>query len=134
MRLSMIAVSVSVLALSACSEPAEVPSESPSAAAEPFVLGERPPTFAQCAACHTIEVGRNGIGPSLAGVSGAKAGHVGDFAYSSAMRASGLTWDEATLDMYLENPRGVVPGTKMSYPGMRDPQDRQKIIAYLKTL
>ena len=94
----------------------------------------RPAEFAQCAMCHKVEPGANSLGPSLAGVYGAKAGHVGDFAYSSAMRQSGLTWDAATLDRYLEAPAKTVPGTKMSYPGLKDPAKRQAVIDYLKTL
>lgn len=105
--------------------------------AETAVSSTPPKAFAQCGACHSVEADRNIIGPSLASVYGAKAGHVGDFAYSKAMReagASGLTWNDATLNSYLENPRAVVPGTSMSYAGMRNPQKRAEIIAYLKTL
>lgn len=96
--------------------------------------GQRPAAFAQCAVCHQVEPGRHGIGPSLAGVFGAVAGHVPDYAYSQAIRRSGLVWDEATLDRYLEAPLRTVPGTKMSYAGMRDADRRQAVIAYLKTL
>ena len=65
---------------------------------------------------------------------GAKAGHVGDFAYSDAMRDSGLTWDAANLDTYLTNPREIVPGTKMSFAGLKDAAKRKDLIEYLKTL
>lgn len=92
-----------------------------------------PLAFVQCGTCHQTKPGRNGIGPSLAGVFGAKAGHVGDYAYSAAMRGSGLTWDEATLDTFLANPRAAVPGTKMSYAGLRDEGQRAEIIEFLKT-
>lgn len=81
-----------------------------------------------------VEPGGNGIGPTLAGVFGVKAGHVDDFAYSQAMRRSGLVWDEPTLGRYLEAPRELVPGTRMSYAGLDDPAQRQAVIAYLKTL
>lgn len=97
-------------------------------------LGDQPKSFAQCAVCHGTEAGKKGIGPTLAGVFGAKAGHVGDYAYSPAMRESGLTWDEAALDNYLTSPQSAVPGTKMSFGGMGDAQKRAEIIAYLKTL
>ncbi len=100
----------------------------------PGKAAERPAAFAQCAICHSVEPGRNGIGPSLAGVYGAQAGHVADYAYSTAMRESGLTWDEATLDSYLQNPRAAVPNTKMSYAGLRDDAQRAELIAWLKAL
>lgn len=93
-----------------------------------------PAIFTQCKACHNVAKGKNGIGPSLAGVFGAAAGHVGDYTYSSAMKSSGLTWDAATLDAYLKNPRETVPGTKMSYAGLRDDAKRAELIEYLKTL
>ncbi len=96
--------------------------------------GARPVAFARCATCHRTEPGRNGVGPSLAGVYGAPAAHEPTYAYSRAMRESGLTWDEATLDAYLADPREVVPGTKMAFAGVRDPEERAAIIEYLKTL
>ena len=96
--------------------------------------GQRPAAFAQCTVCHAVEPDQNRIGPSLAGVYGAKAGHVGDFAYSQAMRASGLTWDEPTLDRFLESPLKTVPGTKMSFAGLRNAEQRRQVIDYLKTL
>jgi len=86
---------------------------------------------AKCAICHTFEVGKNKIGPSLAGVVGRKAGSLPDFSYSPAMKGSNLTWDAATLDKYLTNPRAVVPGTKMIFPGLPTPADRANMIAYL---
>lgn len=91
-----------------------------------------PAAFAQCSVCHSVEPGQNSIGPSLAGVFGAKAGHVGDFAYSPAMRESGLKWDEATLDTYLKAPRELAPGTIMSYAGLRDDAARAELIEWLK--
>lgn len=97
-------------------------------------MGDRPKAFNQCASCHGIAPGAKLIGPSLAGVVGAKAGHVGDYAYSSAIRESGLVWDEASLDAYLTNPQAAVPGTKMSFGGLKDAQKRAEIIGYLKTL
>lgn len=93
-----------------------------------------PPMFALCSACHSVKPGENGIGPSLAGVFGAKAGHVSSFDYSDAMAGSGLTWDQATLNRYLENPQGVVPGTSMSYGGLKNADQRKAVVDYLKTL
>jgi len=84
-----------------------------------------------CALCHSIDPGRNLVGPSLAGVVGRRAGQVQGYDYSDANRNSGLTWDVATLDVYLTSPRGLVPGTKMSFPGLKDPADRAAVIAFL---
>jgi cytochrome c len=61
-------------------------------------------------------------------------GHVQGFSYSEANRRSGLTWDTGTLDRYLTAPRQVVPGTLMSFPGVKDPTQRANLIAYLATL
>ncbi|MDN3647155.1 c-type cytochrome [Pontixanthobacter aestiaquae] len=143
MRIQFVTICTGAALLSACGEQTDTspdsitraPGESQSVVAEQTsVTGARPASFAQCVACHRVEPGKNGIGPSLAGVYGAKAGHVGDYAYSSALRESGLIWDAATLDRYLENPRKVVPNTKMTYSGMRSAEDRARIVAYLQTL
>jgi cytochrome c len=96
--------------------------------------GAVPPAFAQCASCHSTEPGKNLIGPSLAGIFGTKAGEVAGYNFSTAMKESGLTWDEATLDRYLKAPREVIPGTKMTYPGLKDDAKRAAVVAYLKSL
>jgi cytochrome c len=88
---------------------------------------------AQCSACHSIVEHKKLIGPSLFGVVGRKSGSE-DFAYSDANKNSGLTWDEATLDKYLTSPRTVVPGTKMTYAGLKDDAKRADLIAYLATV
>lgn len=74
------------------------------------------------------------VGPSLFGIVGRPAGSVPGFHYSAANRNSGLTWDTATLDKYLTNPRQMVPGTLMAYPGLTDARKRTDLIAYLATL
>jgi len=94
----------------------------------------KPAAYAQCAACHSVEPGKHGIGPSLHGVYGTKAGDIPGYAFSDKLKASGLTWDDATLDKWLAGPMKLVPGTKMTYAGMSDPAKRAEIIAYLKTL
>ena len=86
-----------------------------------------------CALCHSINAGQNLIGPSLAGVVGRRSGQATGYDYSDANRNSGLTWDPGTLDRYLTDPRGVVPGTKMSFPGLKDPAERQAVIGFLES-
>jgi cytochrome c len=90
--------------------------------------------FAKCAICHTIDPAKKGIGPTLFGVVGRKSATVEGFAYSEAMKKADKTWDEATLDTYLTNPKTLVPGTKMVFPGLPKPEDRANVIAYLATL
>jgi cytochrome c len=90
--------------------------------------------FSKCAICHSVQPGENKIGPSLAGIVGRPAASAPGFAYSEAMKKYGVTWDAATLDAYLVNPRQAVPGTKMIFVGLKDPADRANLIAYLETL
>ncbi|WKW51532.1 c-type cytochrome [Rhodomicrobium lacus] len=101
------------------------------AAGDP-VKGEQ--VFKQCKICHQVgPTAKPGVGPVQNNVVGAKAGSRPGFNYSDAMKNSGLTWDEATLDKYLENPKAIVPGTKMVFVGLKNPQDRADVIAYLAT-
>lgn len=88
--------------------------------------------FRKCKACHSLEKGKNKVGPSLHGVIGRKAGTLEGYHYSSAMKDSGLTWDEATLAKYLHKPKAMVPKTKMSFPGLRKDSEIQDVIAYIK--
>ncbi|MBI1777309.1 MAG: cytochrome c family protein [Proteobacteria bacterium] len=90
--------------------------------------------FSQCIACHRAEEGKNLIGPSLFGVYGRPAASVQDFSYSPAMKNSKITWDDASLDKYLENPMAVVRGGRMAFPGVKNATQRADVIAYLKTL
>jgi cytochrome c len=90
--------------------------------------------FKKCALCHTTEPGKNKIGPSLFGVVGRKAGSLDGFSYSEAMKNFDHTWDAETLETYLADPRAVVPGTKMIFPGIKDKAERENVIAYLETL
>jgi cytochrome c len=115
--------------------PTETPSPTPTPTATATQAAVTAPTvFNQCAACHSTARGEHGIGPSLAGVFGRRAGTVAGFEFSQAMKDSGLTWNQATLDRYLTDPRGVVPGTTMAYGGVKDAAQRQAVINYLKTL
>lgn len=90
--------------------------------------------FNKCAACHSIEPGKNRVGPTLFGIFGKKAGQAEGYNYSAAMKNSGLTWDAATLNTYLEKPNDMVKGSKMAFAGIRDATERQNLIAYLETL
>lgn len=90
--------------------------------------------FRQCAACHSTAHGEHLTGPSLAHVFNRKAGGAADFMrYSEALKRSGLTWNEPNLDKWLAAPAQLVPGNSMTFPGVRDPQARQDLIAYLKS-
>lgn len=88
--------------------------------------------FITCKTCHAVEAGVNKIGPSLAGIVGRKAGTMAGFSYTPANRDSGITWTPEKLFQYLENPQRVVPGTKMAFAGLSDPQKRADVIAYLQ--
>src|SRR5690348_3917607 len=86
--------------------------------------------YTRCLACHTLA--HNRVGPRHCGLFGRKAGTVPKYQYSSAMKNYGVTWDEETLDRFIENPLKTVPGTKMGYAGVKDAQERADLIAYLK--
>ena len=89
--------------------------------------------FRSCAACHSLTAGEQHTGPSLAGVLGQKAGTVSGFTrYSPALEQTDIIWTEETLDAWLANPRAMVPGNRMTFPGIGDDQARADLIAYLK--
>jgi cytochrome c len=89
--------------------------------------------FARCAVCHATTPGQTKIGPSLAGVFGRKSGSEPGYNYSPALKSAGITWDEQELDKYLTNPGADIHGTKMVI-SVPNAEDRQNVIAYLKTL
>jgi cytochrome c len=86
--------------------------------------------YRRCQGCHSIDANR--VGPRHAGLFGRHAGSLDDYNYSDAMRASGVVWDETTLDQFLTAPRKFIPGTKMPFAGIADAQERADLIAYLK--
>ena len=85
--------------------------------------------YERCQACHSLE--RNRTGPKHCGLLGRKAGGVAGFSYSKALKDSGILWDAESLDRFLENPFKAVPGTRMGYAGVKDPQERADLIAFL---
>lgn len=92
--------------------------------------------FKKCMACHTATAKTNKVGPYLMGVVGRPIASAENYQYSDAMKeyaASAKTWDEQHLNTYLENPKAVVPKTKMAFPGLKKPEERTDLIAYLKT-
>lgn len=90
--------------------------------------------FVQCRVCHSVEPGKNGLGPSLHDVVGRKAGTLAGFNFSAAMKDSGFVWSDAKLNDYLRAPMKSVPGTKMAFAGIADDKRRADVIAYLDTL
>jgi cytochrome c len=91
--------------------------------------------FGDCAACHSVSAEGSGEkGPSLRDIYGQPAGHDPAFGYSEALRASGILWDEKRLDQWLFNPHETLPGTTMSYIGIRNDTRRRNVIAYLVAL
>ena len=88
--------------------------------------------FEQCAACHALEAGKTGLGPSLAGLFGRKAGALEEFRYSGPLKRSGIGWTRETIDMLLEDPQKAVPGNRMPFSGMPDKAERADLLDYLE--
>jgi cytochrome c len=88
-----------------------------------------------CRTCHSVKQGDNRLGPSLHKIYGAKAGSSPDYAsYSQSLKNSGVTWDEASLDKFIENPEQVVPNNNMKpYKGIAEPAVRKQIVDFLKS-
>ena len=103
---------------------------SPAMAEGDAAAGEK--VFKKCKACHTLEEGKNKVGPSLHGVMGRAAGTLEGFKFSSAMSESGLTWDDETMAKFLAKPKDLVAKTKMSFAGLKKEDDIENVIAYLK--
>ncbi|MCV2863604.1 c-type cytochrome [Albidovulum sediminicola] len=119
-------------------EEAAVDTAEAMAAVDPEMVEDGQKVFKKCAACHKVGEGaKNGTGPHLNGALGRAAGSLDGFKYSKAMTdagAGGLVWDEASLMSFLENPKGFLKGTKMSFAGLKKEDDRAAIVAYLSTL
>jgi cytochrome c len=143
-RLTILAA---LLIVAACGKAPEKEAPSASDTSKPLAPVSEPPSpeeagrlaFRACAICHTVTDpaapdAQRLVGPSLYRIYGAPSAREAEFAYSNAMRAANITWDDATLDAYIEAPNKVVPGTRMAYVGERDAAKRAALIAYLKTL
>jgi cytochrome c len=120
----LLLIAVSTLALHA----------SPSWAIAPDAAAGADLFKSRCSICHSPEPGTNKIGPSLFNVVNRPAGSIPDFSYSDANRHSGIVWNTTALDRYLTAPQAMVPGTKMTFPGIKDDQQRKEVIEYLATL
>lgn len=103
-----------------------------SAHAQDVAAGEK--VFAKCKACHSPVAGKNGVGPSQFSIIGRPAGTVEGFKYSDAVKNSGITWTEDKIHAFLIDPKATIPGNKMVFPGLKNEQERNDLIAYLKTL
>src|SRR5215472_2430310 len=116
--------------------PAHASQPNPNVSAMPAPIAGGDPAagklvFRKCQVCHSLEPGKDVLGPSLAGIIGRKSGAESNYSYSPAMKDANLTWDAKTLDAYLEDPQKFVPGNKMPFPGLKTAQDRTDVIAFL---
>ena len=107
-------------------------SAAPAMASGDVAAGEK--LFKKCKACHAVDAEKHKTGPHLVNIMGRTAGTVEGYKrYSKAMKASGIVWNEETLDGYLEKPKAYVKGTRMAFAGLRKEADRANVIAYLKS-
>jgi cytochrome c len=90
-------------------------------------------TFAKCKACHSLDAGKNGVGPSLSGVVGRKSGTGAGFKYSQPMIDKAVVWNKENLEKYLKDPKGFVPGNKMIFAGLKG-DEADDVIAYLQSV
>lgn len=89
--------------------------------------------FIRCRSCHTLDAdGKNGTGPNLRGIIGAKAGQKEDFSYSKALQNADIVWDDESLDAFIEKPNKFLSGTSMAFAGIKKAEDRTALMAYLK--
>lgn len=124
MRAQRLAAAVALLTLAAAQACA-------AGAADAQALQRGESVYARCAGCHSIEGNRTG--PQHCGLFGRRAGSAPGFmAYSKALRETGIVWDARTLDRFLQDPMQAVPGTAMGYAGVKDPQERADLIAWLQ--
>lgn len=94
-------------------------------------------TFRKCKACHVVEKEQNRVGPHLVGIVGRTAGSVDGFRYSDSLKAKhdeGFVWTTETIELYLADPKGYIPGNKMAFAGLKKEEDRANVIAYLESV
>lgn len=116
-------------------KPGDAPIAAPAKAAGDALAVGRQAFAASCAVCHAAAANAApGVGPNLYGVIGRKAGSLPGFGYSAAMKASGITWDEAKIEALIANPSALVPGTAMNAGAVTDTKTRQAIVQYVKSL
>lgn len=120
----------------AASAPADAAAAGPDfatllASADP-AKGEK--VFSKCKACHSLEAGKNKVGPSLYGVVGRGVDTEPGYAYSGKIEAVAKVWTPENLNKFLENPKKFAPGTKMGFAGLKKAKDRINLIAYLQTI
>jgi cytochrome c len=108
------------------------PEPGSSARAGDAARGEK--LYDDCVACHPVEAGVHGIGPTLHRIIGRKVGDIADYRYSRALRLSGITWTVEALDTFVGDPQASVPANRMPYAGMTDARDRADLIAYLQKI
>jgi nitrite reductase (NO-forming) len=106
----------------------------PAAAPQSAAVAAGEQVFKKCRACHSLEPGKNLLGPSLAGIIGRHAGTEAGYDYSAAMKSAAIVWDATTLDQYLAAPQKFVPGNKMPFPGLKTADNRTDVIAFLASL
>ena len=90
--------------------------------------------FVDCASCHSLTAGENGVGPSLAGVLGRKAATLDDYRYSPALKRSNIVWSPQTLENFIADPQKAVPANRMPYAGLTNAGERADLIAYLQKM
>jgi len=131
-RFALLAAATALVSATALAVPA-MPPGTPAYASLKGNVAAGKTVFTVCKTCHVVTPGQNRIGPSLYGVVGWPSGSIPGYTYSAANKNSHIVWSEPVLYQYLISPQAYVPGTKMTYPGLKDAQNRADVIAYLKS-
>jgi cytochrome c2 len=102
-----------------------------SALAEDFNVELAKQSYVKCVACHSLEEGKHGVGPSLHDLNNRKAGTVSGFKFSKALRTSGVLWNKDSMHAYLLNPQKNIPRNRMAFAGLKNDEERQALVCYL---